>query len=119
MKKKNKQYGKYPRKEYTFDEKCNYHVNRLGNNSISEYKRAFSDGWVSGAGSSDDYVIEQAKKLEKRYKNESVYYDNVKKEYEDAKIALKEASRLKKVTFSEIKGLRAGYKASEKDAKKK
>lgn len=115
---KNKQYGKDSRKEYSFDEKRDFHIDRLYDKSKSDYKRAYSSGWITGAALDSDHLNKEAKELEKRYKKESDYYDNVKKEYDDAKNTLKEASNLRKKTFSEMMGLRAGNKAFEKDNKK-
>lgn len=106
------------RKEYSFDEKRDFHIDRLYDKSKSDYKRAYSSGWISGAALDSDHLNKEAKELEKRYQKESVYYDNVKKEYDDAKNALKEASNVRKKTFSEMMGLRAGNKAFEKDNKK-
>lgn len=106
------------RKEYSFDQKMDYHVSRLGNNSKTEYQQAYSSGWISGISMSDDQLSKEAKRLEKKYESESAYYDNVSKEYQDAKNALKEANKLKRKTFSEMMGLRSGVKACQKNNKK-
>lgn len=116
---KKKEYSKDVRKDYSLDEKMDYHVDRFCDKSKSEYKRAYSSGWISGAALDSEHLNKEAKKLEDRYQKESAYYDNVKKDYDDAKNTLKEASKLKKKTFSEMMGLRAGNKAFEKDRKKK